>query len=679
MQYLIRRILFGLVLFFAFYANGQIIDPIKWWSVSQKQISDSEYVIITHCEVPSGWHTYSQHTDSNGPNPMAFTYISSPDYKIEGKTDDDSCITKYDSTFKLIVKYFNKPADFKQKIIIRNFKGFTLKGNVYFQGCNEGQCLPPKEYDFTVNIPPTAPPKKETSSYLWIWILGFLGGLAALFTPCVFPMIPLTVSFFTKRASQHHTKTSSGPYIYALSIVLIYVILGGVITGIAGPSGLNAIASNGWVNLIFFITFLLFGFSFLGAFEITLPNSWVNKSDNVSEKGGVLGIFFMAFTLCLVSFSCTAPIVGSLLAGASLSGAYWSLIMGMFGFSTALALPFALFASFPRWLNNLPKSGGWLNSVKVVLGLLEIAFSLKFLSTADLVGLHIGFLHFHINGPMGILKREIFIALWIVIFIITGFYLIGKIKFHHDSELKYLSVSRLSLAIIAFAFSLYLIPGLFGAPLKLIGGFPPPSYYTEGWTLASSGKSNKADTNSKEITSTSNQRIGCPLGLNCFHDYDEAVAAAKEENKPIMIDFTGFSCVNCRKMEENVWSDPAILNIITNDYVLVSLYVDDKMELPETQQFISKVDGSKIETYGNKWSDMETTLYKSNTQPLYVLVDVDGNVLTPQHGYTPDIDQYRQFLEDGKNAFTKKMPTGRDKSASGQNFIFKSNTNISLN
>jgi len=671
MHLLSRRSFVFPFLFLAYAASAQVYNPVSW-KFSQKQISDSEYSITLHADIEKGWHTYSQHTDSNGPIPMAFTYTLAPDYKLEGKTEEDSCITKFDSTFKVVVKYFIGHAKFTQKIAVHSPNGFTLKGNVYYQVCNESMCLPPKTVDFAITIPP-ATAEKASSGYLWIWLLGFLGGLAALFTPCVFPMIPLTVSFFTKRASGHVSKkAAAGPYIYAICIIMIYVVLGGLITALAGPSGLNAIASNGWVNLIFFITFLIFGFSFLGAFEITLPNSWVNKSDSASEKGGILGIFFMALTLCLVSFSCTAPIVGSLLAGASLNGAYWSLIIGMFGFSTALALPFALFALFPGWLHTIPKSGGWLNSVKVVMGLLEIAFSLKFLSTADLVGLHIGWLHFHLNGPMGILKREVFIALWIVIFLITGFYLLGKIKFHHDSDLKHLGVTRLSLAIIAFAFSLYLIPGLFGAPLKLIGGFPPPSYYTEGWSISSSGNNNKTSDNLTGSIKSNNQRIGCPLNLNCFHDYKEAVAAAKQENKPIMIDFTGFSCVNCRKMEENVWSNSAILDIINNDYILVSLYVDDKTELPDSLQFVSKVDGSKIETYGDKWSDMETTLYKSNTQPLYVLVDNVGTILTPQRGYTPDVEQYKQFLEDGINTF-KAEP------ASGQSSVFKTNSNIRIN
>src|SRR6185312_396191 len=534
---------------------------------------------------------------------------------------------------------------------------------------------PPKAFDFVITIPPAVPMSKSSGSgYLLIFLLGFLGGLTALLTPCVFPMIPLTVSFFTKRTIPQNKKKSVGPYIYALCIILIYVLLGGLITALAGPSGLYVIASNGWVNLIFFIVFVIFGFSFLGAFEITLPSSWVNKTDTASERGGLAGIFFMALTLCIVSFSCTGPILGSLLAGVSQNGGYWSLIVGMFGFSSAMALPFALFAAVPHLLSKMPKSGGWLNSVKVVLGLLEITFSLKFLSNADLVGLHIKWLHFHINGPMGILRREIFVAIWIVMFAITGLYLIGKLRFSHDSEIKHLSVTRLVIAVFSFSFSLYLIPGLFGAPLKLLSGFPPPASYSEGWAITSEAGVSPDKTDNSKASTKSASIHGCPPHINCLHDYDEAVAVAKQMKKPIMIDFTGNTCVNCRKMEENVWSDPSIYGIIDNEYVLVSLYVDDQNELPADKQTVSKFDGSKIETDGDRWTDMETNLYKSNTQPLYVLVDTSGNILTPQRGYTPDISDYKQFLEDGLNAFKVS-----NASSSARKSVFSSNPPIKIN
>lgn len=677
MVHIFRKGWIGLFLFLVYTASAQVYNPLSW-KFSQKQISDSEYAITLHVDIQKGWHTYDQHSDSNGPIPMAFTYTPAPDYKLEGKTVDvDSCITKYDSTFKLVVKYFYNQAGFTQKIVVHSPKGFTLKGNVYCQVCNESMCLPPKAFNFAITIPPTMPVSKSASSgYLLVFLLSFLGGLAALITPCVFPMIPLTVSFFTKRTLTQNRKSSVGSaYVYALCIILIYVLLGVLITALAGPSGLYVIASNGWVNLIFFIVFVIFGFSFLGAFEITLPSSWVNKTDSKSERGGLAGIFFMALTLCIVSFSCTGPILGSLLAGVSQTGGYWSLIVGMFGFSTAMALPFALFAAVPHLLAKMPKSGGWLNSVKVVLGLLEITFSLKFLSNADLVGLHIRWLHFNVNGPMGILRREIFIAIWVVMFAITGLYLLGKLRFSHDSEMKHLSVTRLILAVFAFSFSLYLIPGLFGAPLKLLSGFPPPASYSEGWSLSSgvsSGQNNVAGISGKALAKGGSIH-GCPPHINCLHDYDEAVAMAKQMKRPIMIDFTGNTCVNCRKMEENVWSDSSIYNIIDNDYVLVSLYVDDQNELPADKQTVSKFDGSKIETDGDRWTDMETNLYKSNTQPLYVLVDTNGNVLTPQRGYTPDIAEYRKFLEDGLAAYKARA------ASSNQNSTIKFNPPIKVN
>ncbi len=628
-------------------AQNKIQNPVTW-KYTQAAVNDSEIILELHATLQKGWHIYTEKLDSSAiQNPTTFTYAQSKDYVLNGLTEEDGkVITVVDTSPREIETYFQDSVTYRQKVTLFNMKGFAIKGNVYYQVCNEGSCLPPKQVDFSFTILPVEKPVKH-SGYLWILVLGFLGGLAALFTPCVFPMVPLTVSFFTKR-SRDKKKGFRNAVLYAISIILIYVLSGLIITAILGPNGMNSIASNGWVNMLFFIIFVIFGCSFLGAFEITLPTSWVNKADNVSEKGGLTGIFFMALTLCLVSFSCTAPIVGSLLAGAASDGKYWNLVVGMFGFSIAMALPFALFAAFPAWLNTLPQSGGWLNSIKVVLGLLEIAFALKFLSTADLVGLHIKFLHFHINGPMGILKREIFIVLWVVIFVIMGFYLLGKISFSHDSEVKHTSVLRLLLAIVAFAFSLYLIPGLFGAPLKLIGGFPPPSFYSEGWSTENTS-------NPIAVTNKNKQKIGCPLGLNCYNDYDEAVIYAKQVNKPIMIDFTGFSCVNCRKMEVDVWSDSKVLDIIKNDYVLVSLYVDDKTELPAEQQIISKATGEKIETYGDKWSDMETSLFKSNTLPLYALVDKDGVLLTPIKGYTPDVQEYVMFLQDGKSKFNSTV------------------------
>jgi thiol:disulfide interchange protein len=642
MRCLLRKVLILSFLVFTIGASAQVLNPITW-KFSQKSLNDSEFVLTMQANIPNGWHIFSQFEKSS--TPTAFDFAHSADYTSIDSVQEEKPVTRYEPSVKDTARFFLHQAVFTRTIAVHNHNPFTIKGNVYYQTCNDSMCLPPKQVDFSFSIPATTASSAH-SGYLWIWVLGFFGGLAALFTPCVFPMIPLTVSFFTKR-STNKKKGKRNAFIYAACILLIYVLLGLIITIFFGNDALKDVASNGWVNLVFFIIFMVFGFSFLGAFEITLPSSWVNKTDSASEQGGIMGIFFMALTLCIVSFSCTAPVVGSLLVGASQNGNYWSLVVGMFGFSTALALPFALFAAFPAWLNSLPQSGGWLNSVKVVMGLLEIAFALKFLSNSDLVGLHIKWMHLHLNGPIGILRREVFVALWVVIFAVIGFYLMGKIKFHHDSDIKYISVSRLLLAVLAFSFSLYLLPGIFGAPLKLIGGLPPPSSYNEGWNLNSgTTQSGGAKTSSVEGGNTQKE-IGCPLNLNCFHDYDAAVAYAKQVNKPIMIDFTGLTCTNCRNEEQDVWPEAEVFKIISNEVVLVSLYTDDKNELPEDKQYISKTSGDKVETWGEKWSDMETGKFKTNALPFYALVDFDGNELTTSRGYTPDKDQYLQFLKQG--------------------------------
>ncbi len=635
------------LLFSVFSLSAQIVKSPVAWTFTVKQVNDTEYTLVSDAAIQKGWHMYSQYVGDNGPVPTAFKYDSSANYVLEGKTKEGTPISRYEKAFSMDVKYFEGKVEFSQNIKVQNTKGFTIKGNVYSMTCNDSMCLPPKQVDFAFTIPAATVGAASSSKEDGYWGIFFLGlgiGLAALLTPCVFPMIPLTVSFFLKKNATRKRGLRDA-LIYGVCIIVIYVALAAIITASFGPSGLNAIASNGWVNILFFIIFMVFGVSLLGAFEITLPSSWGSKTDSASDRGGILGIFFMALTLCIISFSCTGPFLGALLAGASSNNQYWSLIVGMFSFSFALSIPFVLFAFFPTLLTALPKSGGWLNTIKVVFGLFELAFALKFLSTADLVGLHIKSLNFHINGPMGILRREIFLILWIVIFSIMGLYLLGKIKFHHDAVLKYVSAYRVILAILAFSFSLYLVPGLFGGSLRLIGGFPPPSFYSEGWNLGGMCTAVKT-----EVGPQNNRVIGCPLNLNCFHDYDEAVAEAKRTGKPIMIDFTGFSCVNCRKMEENVWSESRVLDVIKNDYVLVSLYVDDKTELPADKQTTSKINGDKIETYGEKWSDMETTLFKSNTQPLYALIDADGNLLAPTRGYTPDVEQYLKFLTDAKNA-----------------------------
>jgi thiol:disulfide interchange protein DsbD len=486
--------------------------------------------------------------------------------------------------------------------------------------------IPPKVEKMVVSKP-----KEEPKRGLWtIFFLAFLGGFAALLTPCVFPMIPMTVSFFTKQ-SKTPAQGKRNAIIYGISIIAIYVILGLLVTGIFGADALNALSTNVWFNIIFFLLLIVFAASFLGAFEIMLPNSWANKVDRQADKGGIVGILFMALALAIVSFSCTGPIVGTLLVESASKGGI-APIIGMLGFSSALALPFMLFAMFPSWLHSLPKSGGWLNTVKVFLGFLELALAFKFLSNADLV------LQLHL------LEREVFLAIWIAIFGTLAFYLFGKITMPHDSPLPHISVGRLFMGVTVLTFTIYMIPGLWGAPLQLINAFPPPLEYSE----SPHGVGNSSP-NSAASVLPDGAKSG-PHGITVFDDYDKGLAYAKSINKPIMLDFTGFACVNCRKMENNVWSEENIKSILKNEVVVISLFVDDKRDLPESEQFVSKSTGAAIETIGDKWTDFMITKYKTNTQPLYVLTDLKGNALnsdTPTTSYDPDVALYEQWLRTG--------------------------------
>jgi thiol:disulfide interchange protein len=664
-------------------AQSKIHDPVKW-SFSAKRISDSEAEVTFTATIEKGWHIYSVIPSKDDLGiPTSFEFENSADFKVSGKPLEPKAGYHLDEGIGGYYYHKGKPS-FKQKIQLLSSKSITVKGFVEYMACLDEMCLPPATADFSIVLEASTLSSNEvillpepvltdtgkievitaqeeilspaiiegsnerkttiTQSFWGIFLAGFFGGLLALLTPCVFPMIPLTVSFFTKK-SKTRSQGLGNALIYGLSIILIYVGLGFVITKALGPDALNALASNVWMNLIFFFVFLIFAISFLGAFEITLPASWVNKADSASDRGGLIGIFFMAFTLSLVSFSCTGPIIGTLLVEAAVGGNSMGPLMGMAGFSLALALPFGLFAAFPGWLNSLPKSGGWLNSVKVVLGLLELALALKFLSNVDLA--------YH----WGILTREVFIALWIIIFTILGFYLLGKIRFSHDTEIKYVSIPRLFLAIITFAFVVYLVPGMWGAPLKLISGFPPPAFYTEGWSVGGSGGNAGANGVVMQQTSVKGiDRSHCPHNLSCFHDYDLALEYAKKQNKPLLVDFTGWACVNCRKMEDKVWIDPRVLNRLENDYVLVSLYVDDKTALKPEEVYTSPVTGKVIKTVGNKWSDFQISRFKSNSQPLYILMDHKEEILAEPRGYDPNIDKYIEFLDIGKSAFEKNKP-----------------------
>ena len=490
-----------------------------------------------------------------------------------------------------------------------------------------------EELDATAKMDGAKNPKTRG---LWtIFFIAFLSGFAALLTPCVFPMIPLTVSFFTKQ-SKNRAAGIKNAIMYGVFIIVIYVLLGSVIVGLFGADSLNALSTNVWFNVIFFILLVVFAISFLGAFEIALPQSWSNKVDSQADRGGVLGIFFMALALAIVSFSCTGPIVGTLLVESASKGGI-APIVGMLGFSLAIALPFALFAMFPGWMNSLPRSGSWLNTVKVFLGFLELALAFKFLSNADLV------LQLHW------LEREVFLAIWIAIFGTLAFYLFGKIRLPHDGNENHISVGRLSLGLLVLAFTIYLIPGIWGAPLKIISGFPPPMNYSEapygvGFTkLGSAGSAEK-------YSMPDGAELG-PHDIIAFNNYEAGLTYAKKVNKPILIDFTGYACVNCRKMEERVWANPEILGILNKEIVLISLYVDDKRLLPDNEQYTSKTTGKRITSIGNKWSDFQIKEYQANAQPYYVLMDLQEQNLNTPIGYTPDVEKYKNWLNEGLDNF----------------------------
>lgn len=701
---LMRKIfLLFAVLLAGFSIHAQIHDPVKW-SFSVKNLPSGEAELIASATIEEHWHVYSIDIPESSPViGTALTFEKSSNYSKLGKLKEPKPIEEYDPNFEETLKWHENKVQIVQRIKILSEKDFTIKGELTYMVCNESMCLPPEyidmvfkvkgykapvkavidenikseeekkmeaaadtdvaniaagvdeeveEIDYTYTGEDTTSTSEEVvlsdesegsnssnRSLIGIFILSFLGGFAALLTPCVFPMIPLTVSFFTKQ-SKTRAKGITNAIIYGASIIVLYTAIGYAITAIFGSDALNAFSTNPWVNIVFFLLLVVFAISFFGAFEITLPSSWANKTDRASDKGGILGIFFMAFTLALVSFSCTGPIIGTLLFEASRGGIQGPLV-GMFGFSLALALPFALFAAFPGWLNSLPKSGGWLNSVKVVLGFIELAFAFKFLSTADLV------------WQAGILQREWFIAIWIAIFALLTLYLLGKFRMPHDSPLDKISVPRLLLAICSLFFVVYLIPGMWGAPLKLISGFPPPMFYSESPGGFGGGNAIPMNTVQSDIPEGADPEH-CPHALNCFHDFDQGLAYAKKVDKPILLDFTGWGCVNCRKMEEQVWSDPRVLEILREDVVLISLYVDERKKLPENEQFVSEVTGKKVKTIGNKWSEFQVRHFKTNSQPQYILLNHTS--MTPLNGstsYDPEVEKYLNWLEAGIAKFEK--------------------------
>ncbi len=668
-----KKLLF-LLFTFLVYTNGiaQILDPVKWKSKIEK-ISETEFNLVLEGTIDKGWHLYSQFTPDGGPISLELKFAESAgNYELVGKTKESKTRKEYNSIFEVDEIFFEKKVVLTQKVKIVNSKTRSIKLKIDYQACKEVCINLNKDFQFEIPViasnailpvkkdmvlvdstsnkvtsetiktevetqesVPQKPIEEPKKGLFTIFIIAFFSGFAALLTPCVFPMIPMTVSFFTKQ-SKTKAQGIRNAILYGISIILIYVVLGFLVTWIFGADALNALSTNVWFNIIFFGLLVFFAASFLGAFEIMLPNSWANKVDQQADRGGVVGILFMALALAIVSFSCTGPIVGTLLVDAASKGGI-APIIGMFAFSLALALPFMLFAMFPGWLNSLPKSGGWLNTVKVVLGFLELALAFKFLSNADLV------LQLHL------LEREVFLAIWIAIFGTLALYLFGKITLPHDSPLTHISVGRLSLGLLVLTFTMYLIPGLWGAPLKLTSGYLPPIEYSE----SPFGIGQNSASVSKEAL-PGGAKFG-PHGIVVFEDYEKGLAYAKSVNKPIMLDFTGRACVNCRKMENNIWGDNAILPILKNEVVLISLYVDEDIDLPKKNQFISK-NGSEIITVGDKWTDLMISKYKTNTQPLYVITDLEGNNLnatTPTISYTPDVKVYKDWLKSGVSNFKK--------------------------
>ena len=694
MKKLISSIMLALI---ALVAQAQILTPVKWKIKLDDKGGAPEKEIVFTATADKGWHLYDMNLPEGGPVSTSFTFETLNGAELIGQpVPSVKPTTVYDEQFAMNLRWYPGTVSFIQKLKVTDPAKFKVEGEVEFMACNDETCLPPDQIPFSFDkksihvdpalaanssttevdkedataiqpdtqvvaeeaselntpdpaakkTPATTSPKASDSltdspnlwspvidqlksfgdatvsaadtSWLFIFFAGFLGGLIAVLTPCVWPMIPMTVSFFLKR-TKDRKKAIRDAITYGLSIIVIYLVMGLLITGIFGASALNDLSTNAIFNILFFLLLVVFAVSFFGAFELVLPASWTSKLDSKADSTtGVLSIFFMSFTLVLVSFSCTGPIIGTLLVQAASMGTAVGPAIGMFGFALALSIPFSVFAIFPNMLQSMPKSGGWLNSVKVVLGFLELALALKFLSVADLA------------YGWRLLDREAFIVLWIVIFSLLGVYLLGKIKFSHDSEVKYVSVPRLFMAIISFAFAIYMVPGLWGAPLKAISAFAPP-LYTQDFNLYKN-----------EVHAA-------------FDDYESGMAYAKKVNKPVMIDFSGFGCVNCRKMEASVWTDPKVKQMLENDYVLITLMVDDKTKLPQPIEIQENGKTRKLKTIGDKWSYLQRSKFGSNAQPFYILLNDEGQPLGPSYAFNEDVSKYIQFLQNGLKEFKKEQ------------------------
>ena len=669
-----KKILFSLIVsFLAFAVYAQIQEPVKF-KTELKNVSATEVEIVFTASIEQGWHVYSTDLGDGGPISATFNTDKLTGAQLDGKLRPvGKEIASFDKLFEMDVRYFEHTAQFVQKLKLTG-GDYQVTGYLEYGACNDENCLPPTQVEFSfsgkaegtsASVQTETPAEKadmaaapavigsadgptsvvvsdndlwspvinelnalgettsqEDMSWLYIFITGFVGGLLALFTPCVWPIIPMTVSFFLKR-SKDKKKGIRDAWTYGASIVVIYVTLGLAITAIFGANALNALSTNAIFNIFFCLMLVVFAASFFGAFEITLPSKWSNAVDSKAEATtSLLSIFLMAFTLSLVSFSCTGPIIGFLLVQVSTTGNVIAPAVGMLGFAIALALPFTLFALFPSWLKSMPKSGGWMNVIKVTLGFLELAFALKFLSVADLA------------YGWRILDRETFLALWIVLFALLGFYLLGKIKFPHDDDDTKVSVPRFFLALASLAFAVYMVPGLWGAPLKAVSAFAPPMQ-TQDFNLYNNEVHAK------------------------FDDYDAGMKYAREHGKPVMLDFTGYGCVNCRKMELAVWTDMKVADLINNDYVLITLYVDNKTRLPEPVKVMENGTERTLRTVGDKWSYLQRVKFGANAQPFYVLIDNEGKPLNKSYSYKSysydeDIDKYVDFLQTGLDNYKKK-------------------------
>lgn len=649
-----------LILFLFLSANSlfsQILNPVNW-EFAYNKTGAKQYELVFTAKIENTWHLYSQDIPDGGPIPTSFSINESDNFELVGNVEEISeAEEKYDSSFDMTLKLFSDKAVFIQKVKLISDEPVTISGSVEFMSCDDQRCLPPKDEEFMfvlepndasrskTTIAPSNPQSSNRSSLLAFFFLSILAGFAGILTPCVFPMIPMTVAFFS-RGDISRGKSLAQAIIFGLSIIIIYTSIGLIVSLTSAGADFAGNISTHWIpNLIFFLLFIAFAASFFGMFELVLPNKLLNKADKQADKGGLIAAFFMGLTTVLVSFSCTGPIVGALLVEAA-GGEVIEPVLGMFGFSLAFALPFTLFAIFPSWINSLPKSGGWLNSVKVVLGFIVLAFSLKFVSTID-QGYH-----------LGIMSRDVFIALWIVIFSLMGFYLLGKIKFAHDSDVSYLSVPRLVLVLATFTFVVWLIPGLFGAQLKPVSGLLPPKE-AQKFDISSTAFQISL---SPVTPGTNETNILCenpkyadflhlPYGLTGYFDYKQGLACAKALKKPVFLDFKGHACSNCKEVEAKVWSDPDVLKRLKENFVIVALYVDDRTKLPEDEWITSGFDGKIKKTIGKKNADFQISRFSINSQPYYIILDHEENVLIPPMSYNLNIEEYINFLDAGLKKF----------------------------